>query len=107
MVLIDSSTLKTAIPEKKDNLDMYIPRGCLKCSWLVKHLEEVPSLVCLFVDLEWSDPNWNHRLQEIVSKLQVLRQLLANRRTQLTIGTDYIFIVDIEKNREEWYFLIV
>ena len=52
---------------------------------LEKHLEKVPSLVCLFVDLEWNDPNWNHRLGEIVSKLEVLRQLLASRRTQLTI----------------------
>ena len=70
---------------KKDDLDMYIPEGIVKADWLEKHLERVPSLVCLFVDLEWTDPNWNARLGEIVSKLQVLRQLLANRRTQITI----------------------
>lgn len=64
---------------------MYIPSGAMKANWLEKHLERVPSLVCLFVDLEWNDPNWNQRLGEIVSKLEILRQLLANRRTQLTI----------------------
>ena len=73
------------IVAKKEDLDMFIPDGIIKSGWLEKHLERVPSLVCLFVDLEWTDPNWNARLGEIVSKLKVLRQLLANRRTQLTI----------------------
>ena len=65
---------------KKENLDLYLPKGALKLNWLHKQLEIIPSVICYFVDLEFNDQNWKSRLQEIKSKLEVLRQSVQNRK---------------------------
>ena len=64
---------------KKENLDLYLPDGALKINWMVKQLEQIPAVLCFFVDLEFNDPNMGNRLQEIKSKLDILRQSLENR----------------------------
>ena len=65
---------------KKENLDLYLPDGALKINWMVKQLEQIPAVLCFFVDLEFNDPNMGNRLQEIKSKLDILRQSLENRK---------------------------
>ena len=65
---------------KKENLDLYLPDGALKINWMVKQLEQIPAVLCFFVDLEFNDPNIANRLQEIKSKLDILRQSLENRK---------------------------
>lgn len=51
----------------------YSLRGILKTSWLLKHCEELPALVAFFFDLDWSDPQWDEKQTECVSKVEVIR----------------------------------
>lgn len=51
----------------------YTLQGILKTSWLHKHCEELPSLVAFFFDLDWSDPQWEEKQTECVSKIEVIR----------------------------------
>lgn len=70
---------------KKENLDLYLPDGALKIDWMTKQLEQIPAVLCFFVDLEFDDPNMGNRLQEIKSKLDILRQSLENRKTTISV----------------------
>jgi len=49
------------------------PFGVLKKNWFHKHCSEVPSLLVLFYDLEWTDPQWEERQLELASRVQVIR----------------------------------
>jgi len=51
----------------------YIPNGVLKKQWFTKHCTSVPSLLVLFYDLEWNDPQWGERQLELASRVQVIR----------------------------------
>ena len=39
----------------------------------MKHCADVPSLLVLFYDLEWNDPQWGERQLELASRVQVIR----------------------------------
>ena len=51
----------------------YVPIGVLKKHWFAKHCSDVPSLLVLFYDLEWADPQWDERQIELASRVQVIR----------------------------------
>ena len=67
--------------ETREHVEQYVPRGIFKKKWIIKHLAELPSVICLFVDLEWTDQNWDQRLTEIVSKIAITRHLIKGRST--------------------------
>ncbi|CBY23285.1 unnamed protein product [Oikopleura dioica] len=71
--------------ETREHVEQYVPRGIFKKKWMIKHLSELPSVICLFVDLEWTDQNWDQRLTEIVSKIAIIRHLIEGRRIQICL----------------------
>ena len=58
---------------QRASYDSYAPRGVLKANWMRKHLEEVPTLVVLFMDLDWNHPSWVEKKTECQSKVESLR----------------------------------
>ena len=58
---------------QRTSYEDHIPLGILKVSWLHKHTQLLPALVVFFFDLDWSDPQWEEKQTECVSKIQVIR----------------------------------
>jgi trafficking protein particle complex subunit 11 len=57
----------------KRPIEFYIPKGILKTSWLNKHLYLVPSLIVVFFDLDWDEPNWKEKQMECSTKVELVR----------------------------------
>ncbi|XP_057320612.1 trafficking protein particle complex subunit 11 [Microplitis mediator] len=74
----------TAKP-KRNSYDWYIPKGILKRNWMNKYLNEVPSVVVYFHDLDWNDPMWNEKKMECASRVQSLRRSLEGRSTKIAV----------------------
>ncbi|RWS25678.1 trafficking protein particle complex subunit 11-like protein, partial [Leptotrombidium deliense] len=74
-----------ACKPKKSSYEWHIPKGILKSNWLHKHLFEVPSVALLFIDLEWSDPNWETASSECASKVEQLKRQLTGRNTRIAL----------------------
>ncbi|XP_055342747.1 trafficking protein particle complex subunit 11-like [Paramacrobiotus metropolitanus] len=62
-----------------------VPNGILKSNWIKKHLYEVPSLVVLFVDLEWDDPAFAEKKIACSSKVATIRASLAGRNSKIAL----------------------
>jgi hypothetical protein len=45
----------------------------VKTHWLGKHLYQVPSLVVIFFDLDWDEPNWKEKQMECATKAELVR----------------------------------
>ncbi|XP_066598539.1 trafficking protein particle complex subunit 11-like [Prorops nasuta] len=65
--------------------EYYVPKGILKRNWMNKYLNEVPSLVVIFNDLDWKDPLWNEKKIECASRVQSLRAALEGRNTKIAV----------------------
>ncbi|CAD6215592.1 GSCOCG00000404001-RA-CDS [Cotesia congregata] len=74
----------TAKP-KRNSYEWYIPKGILKRNWMNKYLNEVPSVVVFFYDLDWNDPMWNEKKMECASRVQSLRSSLEGRSTKIAV----------------------
>uniref|UniRef100_A0A1I8F326 Foie-gras_1 domain-containing protein n=1 Tax=Macrostomum lignano TaxID=282301 RepID=A0A1I8F326_9PLAT len=70
---------------KRTSYEWYIPKGILKCGWLRKHLVLVPSLVVVFFDLDWDDPQFREKQIECASRVRVVRECLAGRLTSVAV----------------------
>uniref|UniRef100_A0A1I8II12 Foie-gras_1 domain-containing protein n=1 Tax=Macrostomum lignano TaxID=282301 RepID=A0A1I8II12_9PLAT len=72
---------------KPDRLPLRFVRnaGILKCGWLRKHLVLVPSLVVVFFDLDWDDPQFREKQIECASRVRVVRECLAGRLTSVAV----------------------
>eukprot|EP01135_Chromosphaera_perkinsii_P005285 Nk52_evm4s332 gene=Nk52_evmTU4s332 len=63
----------------------YIPAGILKSNWRYKHQYVIPSILAVFVELEWSDPNWSAREATLARRLAILREQLKGRGTRIVL----------------------
>ena len=75
-------------PKKKTartSYDWYIPKGLLKSKWMDKHLNRVPAVVAIFIELDWDDSAWQERHQACASRVQVVRASLQGRNTKLCV----------------------
>ena len=70
---------------KRMSYDWYIPKGLLKSGWLVKHLNQIPSIVVVFFELDWDDLAWRERHQACASRVQVVRSSLQGRTTKVAV----------------------
>ena len=43
---------------------------------MLKHLEEIPSLVVIFFDLDWDEPLWKERQMECATRLEIVRYIV-------------------------------
>lgn len=69
----------------RTSYDWYIPKGLLKTGWINKHLNQVPAVVAIFIELDWDDPAWQERHQACASRIQVVRASLQGRNTKLAV----------------------
>ena len=47
--------------------------GILKTNWMNKHLNSVPAVAVVFIDLEWDAAEWNERKMECSARVQAVR----------------------------------
>ena len=55
------------------NYESYTPVGILKKAWIDKHTQEVPSVLVVFYELDWDDPDWDAKKLECQSRVEVVR----------------------------------
>ena len=55
------------------NYESYTPAGILKRSWMKKHTTEIPSVLIVFFDLDWKDPEWDNKKLECASRVEIVR----------------------------------
>ena len=70
---------------KRNSYEWYVPKGLLKKNWMTKHLSQLPAVVVLFVDLDWSDPDLQDKVLDCSARLANLRQALQGRTTKLAL----------------------
>ena len=58
---------------QKRQAEFYMPKGILKSNWFHKHLHLIPSLVVVFFELDWDEPNWKEKQMECSTKLELVR----------------------------------
>lgn len=73
------------IKPKRNSYEWYIPKGILKRNWMNKHLNDIPAVIVIFYDLDWSDSHWNEKMIECSSRVQSLRAALEGRNTRITV----------------------
>ncbi|XP_020292596.1 trafficking protein particle complex subunit 11 [Pseudomyrmex gracilis] len=73
------------VKPKRSSYEWYIPKGILKRNWMNKYLNDIPSVVVVFYDLDWNDPLWNEKKMECASRVQSLRAALDGRSTKLAV----------------------
>ncbi len=52
---------------------------------MTKHLFQLPAVVVVWMELDWSEPNWNEKKLELASRVQTVRGTLAGRGTKLAV----------------------
>ena len=50
-----------------------------------KHLNLLPSVVVVFTELDWNDPDWNEKKKECAGRVQSVRATLAGRGTKIAV----------------------
>ena len=50
-----------------------------------KHLNELPAVVVIFFELDWSDVDWNEKKLECAGRVESVRTTLAGRGTKLAV----------------------
>lgn len=76
---------------KRTSFEWYHPRGILKRNWMLKHLHVLPSVVVLFQDIEWNDPQWSEKQMQCASLVQSLKN-------SLQVSFDMTFMKFINNN---------
>ena len=70
---------------RRTSYEWFIPKGILKTNWMNKHLNLIPSVVVIFIELDWNDPDWNEKKKECATRVQSVRATLAGRGTKVAI----------------------
>ena len=50
-----------------------------------KHLNRLPSVLVIFMELDWNEPNWAERKIECASRVQTVRSTLGGRGTKIAV----------------------
>ena len=70
---------------RRSSYEWFIPKGILKTNWMTKHLESVPAVAVVFIDLEWNSPEWTERKMECSTRVQAVRAALNGRGTKIAL----------------------
>ncbi|XP_048507686.1 trafficking protein particle complex subunit 11 isoform X2 [Athalia rosae] len=73
------------VKPKRNSYEWYMPKGILKRNWMNKYLNDVPSVVVIFYDLDWNDLMWNEKKMECASRVQSLRAAVEGRSTKIAV----------------------
>ncbi|KAG1672672.1 Trafficking protein particle complex subunit 11 [Nymphon striatum] len=83
--LLSETHLFPPMKQKRTSYEWYVPKGLLKTNWFNKHLNEVPALHILYVDLNWDHPQWNDAVHQCAQRVQALRSRLFGRTTRVAL----------------------
>ena len=72
-------------PRKSEKMTTRSSRGIIKVEWARKYLSQRPALIVVFIDLNWSHPNWTEKRQECESKIASLRRSVVYRDTRVAL----------------------
>ncbi|XP_013379073.1 trafficking protein particle complex subunit 11-like [Lingula anatina] len=70
---------------KRTTYEWYVPKGILKSAWMNKHLDQVPSVVVVFFDLDWDEPLWKEKQMECATRIEIVRNSLDGRSTRVCV----------------------
>ena len=70
---------------KRTSYECYIPKGILKCNWIDKHLNHLPSVVAVFSELNWEEGDLRGKQQECVDRVEHIRQALQGQQTKIVL----------------------
>ncbi|CAF2034081.1 unnamed protein product [Rotaria magnacalcarata] len=70
---------------KRATYEWYVPKGILKTNWMHKHLHLVPSLIVIFFELDWNDPLFKDKQNELRSQIEMVRTSLDGRAAVISI----------------------
>ena len=73
------------IKPKKANYEWYVPKGLLKKNWINKHQNVIPSVVVLFFELNWQDPEIKDKSRICGEKVEQMRTALQGRGTKISV----------------------
>ncbi|XP_063366704.1 trafficking protein particle complex subunit 11 [Cydia amplana] len=73
------------VKPKRNSYEWYIPKGILKKNWIHKRVALVPSVVVIFYDMEWTDPQWNEKIIECASRVQSIRAAVEGHATRVAV----------------------
>ena len=85
---------------KKGSYEWYMPKGILKTAWIDKHLNQVPSVVAIFFELNWDEGDSHSKQMECVTRVERIKQALQGQSQSPSQGHQTkIVLVLIQKNR--------
>ena len=70
---------------KKANYEWYVAKGLVKRNWINKHQNIIPSVVVLFLDLNWSDPQIAEKSRHCAETVRRVRSVLQGRGTKISV----------------------
>jgi len=70
---------------KKSSYELYIPKGILKKNWMHKHQNIIPSVIILFVELNWNEQEIVNRTRHCAQQVDILKRALIGRNTKITV----------------------
>ncbi|UJR26957.1 hypothetical protein I4U23_008264 [Adineta vaga] len=70
---------------KRATYEWYVPKGILKTNWMHKHLHLIPSLVVIFFELDWNDPSFKEKQNELKDKIDMVRTNLDGRDATISV----------------------
>ncbi|GBP31945.1 Trafficking protein particle complex subunit 11 [Eumeta japonica] len=73
------------VKPKRNSYEWYIPKGILKKNWINKRINLVPSVIVIFYDMEWNDPQWNEKIIECASRVQSIRAAVEGHLTRVAV----------------------
>jgi trafficking protein particle complex subunit 11 len=70
---------------KRTSFEWHNPKHIMKRNWMLKYLHVLPSLIVVFVDIEWKDQQWSEKLLNCSTMMQQLRAKFQDRSTRFTL----------------------
>ena len=68
---------------KAAGVEPSLSSGILRTNWVTKHCRDVPAVVVLFVELDWTSADWAERVEALRGQLAALRGSLDGRQTKI------------------------
>ncbi|XP_070496804.1 trafficking protein particle complex subunit 11 isoform X1 [Chironomus tepperi] len=70
---------------KRQSFEWYNPKHILKKNWMLKYQHVVPSLIVVFMELEWKEPQWSEKQVQCSTMIQQLKSRLQDRATKIAL----------------------
>jgi len=69
----------------KTSYEWYASKGILKKNWINKYQNIIPSVIVLFTELDWTDPEIKSKTESCAQQVQALKEALKGRGSKIAI----------------------